>query len=88
MRAYSLLLTCLGLAAQLLEQPGTPRVPEPMPMPGDRAEDSYAIYSQPLKSGPVEWRNASGKQRLIEDSTNAIPFDVACHPTSEVHPMG
>ena len=57
-------------------------------MPGDRAEDSYAIYSQVLKSGPVEWRNANRRQWLIEDTTNAIPLDVACHPASKVNPMG
>jgi hypothetical protein len=57
-------------------------------MPGDRAEDSYAIYSQLLKSGPIEWRTAGRKQWLIEDTTNAIPLDVACRPASEANPMG
>jgi hypothetical protein len=86
---FTVLLTCLGLAAQLPAEPGgTPRSAQPMPMPGDRAQDSYAIYSQLLKSGPVEWRNATRRQWLIEDTTNAIPLDVACHPASEVNPMG
>ena len=54
MRTYTLLSVCLGLAVQLLGQPGgTPRVAQPMSMPGDRSEDSYAIYSQLLKSGPI-----------------------------------
>jgi len=89
MRTFTLLLTCLGLAAQLPGQPGgTPRFAQPMPMPGDRAEDSYSIYSQLLKTGPIEWRNESRRQWLIEDTTNAIPLDVACHPASEVSPMG
>jgi hypothetical protein len=88
MRTFTLLLTCLGLAAQLPGQPGgTPRFAQPMPMPGDRAEDSYAIYSQLLKSGPIEWRNASRKQWLIEDTTNAIPLDAACQPASEANSM-
>lgn len=70
MRPFALLLICLGLAAQLAGQPGgTARFAPPMPMPGDRARDSYAIYSPLLKSGPVEWRNASRKQWLIEDTT-------------------
>ena len=60
MRTYTLLLFCLGLAAQLLGQPGgTPRIAQPISMPGDRVEDSYAIYSRLLESGPIEWRNAS-----------------------------
>jgi hypothetical protein len=85
MRTFTLLLTCLGLAAQLSGQPSaTPRFAQPMPMPGNRAQDSYAIYSHLLKSGPIEWRNADRKQWLIEDTTNAIPLDVACHPASEI----
>lgn len=89
MRTYTLLLFCLGLAAQLLGQPGgTPRIAQPISMPGDRVEDSYAIYSRLLESGPIEWRNASRKQWLIEDITNAIPLDFACNPASEVRPMG
>jgi hypothetical protein len=89
MRTFTLLLTCLGLATQLPGQPGwTPCFAQPKPIPGDRAEDSYAINSRLLKSGPIGWRNASRKQWLIEDSTNAIPLDVACHPASEVHTMG
>jgi hypothetical protein len=88
MRPFTLLLTCIGLAAQLAGQPGgTARFAPPMPMPGDRARDSYAIYSQLLKSGPVEWRNATRKQWLIEDTTNALPLDVACHPASRIMSM-
>jgi hypothetical protein len=88
MRTVTLLLTCLGLAAPFSAQPGgTPRLAKPMPMPGDRAEDSYAIYSQLLKSGPIEWRKARRTQWLIEDTTSATPLDVACHPASEVNSM-
>jgi hypothetical protein len=84
-RTFTLLLICLGLAAQLPGQPGaTPRFAKPVPMPGDRARDAYAIYSELLKSGPIEWRNASRKQWLVEDTTNAIPLDVACHPASKI----
>jgi hypothetical protein len=85
MRTFTLLLTCLGLTAQLTGQPGaTPRFAQPMPMPGGKGQDSYAIYSQLLKGGPLEWRNANRKQWLIEDTTNAIPLDVACHPASAI----
>jgi hypothetical protein len=54
-------------------------------MPADRAKDSYAIYSQLLKSGPIEWRNVSRKQWLIEETTNAMPLDVSCGPVAD-HP--
>jgi hypothetical protein len=57
-------------------------------MPRNRADDSYAIYSQLLKRGPIEWRNASRRQWLIEETTNAIPLEVACHPAAEVNPIG
>lgn len=81
----SVLLTCLGLAAQLPGQPRrTPQFAQPMPMPGDRVEHSYAIYSLLLKSGPVEWRNAARRQWLIEDTTNAIPLGTPCPTASEV----
>jgi hypothetical protein len=54
-----------------------------MPMPGDRAEESYTIYSQLLKSGPIEWRDAKRTQWLVEDATNATPLELPCTPTSE-----
>jgi hypothetical protein len=84
-RTITLLLTCLGLAAQLPGQPHrAAEFAQPMPMPGDRVEHSYAIYSLLLKSGPVEWRNAARRQWLIEDTTNAIPLGAPCHTASEV----
>lgn len=55
-------------------------------MPGDRAEDSYAIYSQLLKSGPIEWRDAKRTQWLLEKTTNATALKLACNPTSEADP--
>jgi hypothetical protein len=79
MRTFALLLTGLTLAAQLPGQPSqTPRYAQPMPMPGDRVRDSYAIYSQLLKTGPIEWRDVDRKQWLILDTTNAVRIDVAC----------
>lgn len=79
MRTFALLLTCLTLAAQLPGQPSqTPRYAQPMPMPGDRVQDSYAIYSQLLKTGPIEWRDVDRKQWLILETTNAVRIDVAC----------
>jgi hypothetical protein len=89
MRTLAVLLTCLGLATLMPGQPsGTPRFAKPTAMPGERAEDSYAIYSQLLKSGPIEWRNVSRKQWLIEETTNALPLDAACQPASDVHGIG
>jgi hypothetical protein len=77
-------LTCLGTAACLSGQVGSPtRYAQPIPMPEDRAKDSNEIYSQLLKSGPIEWRNVGRKQWLIEASTNAMPLDVSCGPVAE-----
>jgi hypothetical protein len=84
MRTSALLLTFLGFAAQLAgQQSGTPRFAQPTPMPSDRAEVSYAIYSELLKTGPYD---DSRKQWLIEDTTNAIPLNVACQSVSEMNP--
>jgi hypothetical protein len=80
MRALTLLLPCLGIAAQLAQPDRAPRYAQAIPMPSDRAEDSYAIYAQLLESGPIEWRDAPRKQWLIEDATNANPLDVPCLP--------
>jgi hypothetical protein len=85
MRSFILLLTCLELAAQMAAQAGTPHFAQPMPMPADRSEDSYAIYSQLLKSGPIEWRDVSRRHWLIEDTTNATPLDMACHAAPGVN---
>jgi hypothetical protein len=79
MRTFSLVLICIALVAQLRAQPSeTPRHAQSMPMPGDRAQDSYAIYSQLLKGGPIEWRDVDRKQWLIEGTTNAVRLDVDC----------
>jgi hypothetical protein len=79
MRISTMLVVLGGLTAQISGQPGqTTRFAEAMFMPEDRAEDSYAIYSQLLKSGPLEWRAASRQQWLIEEITNATPLSTAC----------
>lgn len=57
-------------------------------MQPERTRDAYTIYSQLLKTGPIEWRNVSRRQWLIEDTTNAIPLDVACQPESGGNSMG
>jgi hypothetical protein len=83
MKTSTVLLIFVALGAQLPGQDvGTPRYAELISMSGDRAEDSYAIYSQLLKKGPIEWRDAKRKQWLIEDTTNAMPLDVPCQPAS------
>jgi hypothetical protein len=88
MRNLTALLIFVGLAAQFAGQDaGTQRYSQPMRMPEDRSEDSYAIYSQLLESGPIEWRDVKRTQWLIEDTTNAIPLDVACYPASAADSM-
>jgi hypothetical protein len=52
-------------------------------MAQDRADDSYVIYAQLLKSGPIEWRGARRKQWLLEATTNAMPLEVSCAPVAE-----
>lgn len=79
MRAFISLLIYMWFAAPFLGQAGEAlRYAEATPMPMDRAKDSYAIYSQLLRSGPIEWRNVSRKQWLIEDTTNAVPLNIVC----------
>jgi hypothetical protein len=90
MQISAVLLIFVGLAAQLLGEGGATQLyAQPMPMPGDRAEDTYAIYSQLLKSGPIEWRDVKRAQWLIEDTTNAMPLNVPCNPApgTDVMPM-
>ena len=58
-----------------------PRYAAAEPMPLDRADESYAIYSMLLTSGPIEWRDAPRRQWLVEDTTTATPLDSVCHPT-------
>ena len=83
----TVLLIFVGLAAPLQGQDGDARrYAQPTPMPADRAEDSYAIYSQLLEGGPIEWRQVKRTRWLIEGTTTAIPLDAACHPTSKNDP--
>jgi hypothetical protein len=82
-RSFIRLVIPLLLVTSLSGQSaGATRFAEPAPMPVDRVKDSYAIYSQLLKSGPIEWRNVSRKQWLIEELTNAMPLDVSCGPAA------
>jgi hypothetical protein len=88
MRSSTLLLACLGLATQLPAQNvATARFAKPTSMQSDRIEDSYAIYSQLLKSGPIEWRDARRSQWLVEDTTHAVSLDAACKTASGLDPM-
>ena len=87
-RKSAVLLIVAGLATQVVGQDGgAPRYSVPLPMPEERAKDSYDIYSQLLKSGPIEWRDAKRAQWLVEGATYAVPLDVVCRPTSEVSTM-
>jgi len=88
MRIVAVLLILGGFAAQVAGQAAEPpRYAKPMAMPSDRDQDSYAIYSQLLKSGPIEWRDASRTQWLIEGTTTAMPLGATCHPASGIDPV-
>jgi hypothetical protein len=55
-----------------------PKYEKPVPMPAGRALDSYAIYSQLLQSGPIEWRDAPRSRWIVEDTTTAVPIADNC----------
>lgn len=81
MRTATVFTILAAFAAQVFGQNnGAPAYAQPMPMPSDRDQDSYAIYSQLLKSGPIEWRDVRRTQWLIEDATSAVPLGVPCDP--------
>ena len=87
MRTFTLLLTFFGLVTQLSGQVGSARFAQSTPMQSDRVEDSYAIYSLLLKNGPIEWRDVSRTQWLIEDTTNATSLNEACRPAPQADPL-
>lgn len=73
----SVLLVAFGLAAAQ-QQPPQPRYADPQPMPAERVEDSYSIYSQLLPGNQIEWGNVPRTQWLIEDATKAVAIDSPC----------
>jgi hypothetical protein len=80
MRAAILMLVLIGVVARLSGQDAEkPRYADPISMPGDRAEDSYEIYSQLLKSGPIEWREVKRSQWLMEATTSAKTLETPCN---------
>ncbi len=91
MRILTLLLIVVGLAVQKTQgqgNDGSPRVLQPKLMPGDRGADSYTIYSQLLKEGPIEWREVKRSEWLLESTTSAVPTENPCRPNSEAESSG
>nr|AOS95249.1 hypothetical protein [uncultured bacterium] len=87
MRISAALFLSIGLSIQLQAQSGEPpRFAQSIPIPTGRAEDSYAIHSQLLTGGPIEWRDAKRRQWLINDTARALPLDQACDPGSKDEP--
>ena len=55
-------------------------------MPGDRAADSYAIYSQLLPGHEIEWGDVARLFWLVEDATKAVPADATCEKGGMMNP--
>ena len=70
-RTISLLVLTLLALATSAQQPAA--APKPIPMPSDRAADSYAIYSQLLQSIALDLGNPARKVWLVEDTTIIPP---------------
>ncbi len=66
-RTMSRLVIALLAFASFAQQPATS--PKPIPMPSDRAADSYAIYSQLLQGIALDLGNVARKVWLVEDTT-------------------
>ncbi|MDR3793175.1 MAG: hypothetical protein P4L03_07330 [Terracidiphilus sp.] len=86
MRISAFLLITAALTAPSIAQ-NIEHYALPLSMPADRAEDSYAIYSKLLKSGPIEWRSVKRSQWLVEDTTTAESLTFPCQPLAGSHQM-
>lgn len=67
-------------------KPTAPPQSQPIPLPQERAADSYEIYSQLLPGGQIEWGNASRSFWLVEDTTKGQPLETPCPNASEMNP--
>ncbi|SEF99421.1 hypothetical protein SAMN05421819_1602 [Bryocella elongata] len=87
MRRFALLGVVAGvLSATAWAQQRSTEQPPPLPlkpiaMPADREADSYAIYSQLLPHGLIEWADAERTVWLVEDTTTtSVRSDEPCDP--------
>jgi hypothetical protein len=69
------LVAGIGAAQQ---KPPQPNYAVAQPMPTDREEASYAIYSKLLPGNQIEWGDAARTQWLLEDTTVAVPLEGVC----------
>ena len=68
------------------QSPSTLSQPKPLPIPQDRAADSYAIYSQLLPGNQIEWGKVPRSFWLLEDTTKAEPTDSPCATGGMMNP--
>ena len=83
MRTGMLLLLCLGLSGVLGESREVVRPGVAARMPAERAQDSYAIYSQLLKTGRTDYGDQKRGPYLINGTTLGISVDWACKPLAQ-----
>ena len=77
MRSVAVLLIVGGFAVRVAGQAAEPpRYAQPIAMPSDRDQDSYTIYSQLLKSGPIEWRDIFSADPVPDAELHAQAADL------------
>ena len=88
MRTCMLLLLCVGLTGVLGESREVARPGEAVRMPAERARESYAIYSQLLEAGRIDYGDQKRRSWLVQGTTLAIPIDWACKPSAPQFDFG
>jgi hypothetical protein len=78
MMRFAAVMLCAVMLGAAQETPKPPRYAVAEPMPLDRVDDAYAIYSVVLTSGPIEWREIKRSQWMVEDITSATPLATLC----------
>ena len=58
----------------------------PLPMPPDRAADTYGIYSQLLPGDEIEWGSTQRSFWLIQVTTKAEPLESSCATGGAMNP--
>jgi hypothetical protein len=80
-------LFTIAVATGFAQQTTTaPRQSEPLPMPQDRAAESYQIYSELLPGHEIEWGDAPRSFWLVEAATKAEPLESPCATGGMMNP--
>ncbi len=86
-RLTAIFVSAAALVTGIAQQtpPVAPQL-KPVPMPRDRAADSYEIYTQLLPGNQIEWGNVPRSFWLLEDTTKAVPPDSSCATSGGMNP--